>query len=239
LKIALVLTATIKPSEATPNLMLRDPELRLREYSKSINWWSRLASKNDFDLFVFENSGSAQEISHLESQRVSVISVPSQDNASVRKGKGSGESAILRIAAETVSEYTLALKCTGRLQVLNAADLVERHLSVPEVETIIPWEATFRKVDTRCFTVRPAFLHKWMSEIESQVTDAIGCDLESQSAHWLLSQIHQGKQVADCSRTPAIIGKSGSVGVVYSRRKAVTRMYLEQLVRGRIRTDSR
>ena len=238
-KIAVVLTATIAPSTEIPNLIVRDSKERLAEYVRSVRWWSKLASKDNFDLFVFENSGHASDLSIFESERVSIVSVPIQESESVKRGKGAGESFMLRLSSEVLSDYALILKCTGRLQVINATDLISRHLSFPTAEVMISWDATLDKVDTRCFSVRPAFLRTWMSAIEHHVSDERGCDLESQSARWLMAQIIAGTQMVDFPRSPAIVGRSASEGVSYSRRKARARMLIESFVRGRLKTDPR
>jgi len=238
-KVAVALTATIEPSEAIPNLLIRHPSERLGEYLKSIQWWSKLANQHGFDLFVFENSGRTSDLSKFESESVSVVPAPIQDPTEVIRGKGAGESLILSFASKVLCDYALVLKCTGRLQVLNAPDLLSRHLSVPSAQVMISWNANFSQVDTRCFSVRPAFLREWMSAIESEVSDDQGFDLESQSAGWLLTQILAGHQIMDFSRSPAIVGRSGSEGVSYSQRKARARLLIEGVVRGRLRTDPR
>jgi len=238
-KIAIALTATLEPSEAIPNLLIRDSSERLGEYSRSIHWWSKLANQNGFDLFVFENSGRASDLAIFESESVSIIPVPIQNPTEVIRGKGAGESLILSLASKVLSDYALVFKCTGRLRVLNAPDLMSRHLSVPSAQAMISWNANFSQVDTRCFSVRPAFLREWMSAIESEVSDDQGFDLESQSAGWLLTQILAGHQIMDFPRSPAIVGRSGSEGVSYSQRKALARLLIERVTRGRLKTDPR
>lgn len=238
-RVAIVLTATVDPDRNTPNLVIRNPNERFTAYLMSIKWWSQVAAKSKYDLFIFENSDSAKRFSPLESDVVSVISIEAQDPRSVLKGKGAGESKILFEAAEIVKDYSLALKCTGRLRVLNATEIIERHLAQPEVESMISWDSSLNKVDTRCFTVRPRFLRAWMGAICEQASDDVGCDLESQSARWLMRQILDGQQIRDFARTPAIVGRSASEGVSYSEYKARARSIVEKAVRGRLRTDQR
>lgn len=238
-RIAVVLTATISPSVEVPNLLIRDPKERLAEYLESVRWWSKLAARKNFELLVFENSGHASDLALFESERVSIVPVPIPEKDNLAKGKGAGESLMLQLSSELLRDYALILKCTGRLQVINAADLISRHLSSPTAEVVISWDSTLSKVDTRCFTVRPAFLRVWMSAIKHRVSDERGCDLESQSARWLLDQIIAGTHVVDFARSPAIVGNSASEGVAYSRHKARARMLIESFVRGRLKTDSR
>jgi hypothetical protein len=237
--IAVLLTATIQPSIKIPNLTIRDPKLRLKEYEKSIRWWTRCSSKNGFDLFVAENSGHAQDLRNFESSNVSIIAIEPQAEDSVLRGKGSGESQILKMASEVLSPYQLGLKCTGRLQVLNAAQLIHIHRLNPEVRAMISWDSSLNRVDTRCFSFQPSFLRNWMTSIEEVVSDEIGCDLESTSARWLMAQVLARQFVMDFPRTPAIVGRSGSVGITYTRRKALSRIVIERIVRGRLKTDPR
>lgn len=237
--IAIVLTATVDPDANLPNLAIRDPGERLSEYLRSFKWWSSFARRHNFHMFIFENSDNSTKFAHLQSSLISVVPVRVQEARMISKGKGAGEAAILSQAADRLKEYSLVLKTTGRLRVLNAEDLIRRHVSEPSVETMISWDPSLSKVDTRCFTVRPSFLGTWMAAIADQVSDDAGFDLESQSARWLMTQILNGQQVRDFARTPSIVGRSASEGVFYSERKARARAAVESVVRGRLRTDPR
>jgi len=162
-----------------------------------------------------------------------------QDERSVRRGKVSGEAQMLEHAAEVLASYQVLLKCTGRLQVLNAWTLLQTHLEYAHTSAFVSWEPSLKKIDTRCFTVHPNFLAEWMQEVGKHVSDEIGRDLESQSANWLIKRILAGSQVSDFNRSAALVGISGSTGIRYSKPKAHGRMLIERATHGRLRTDPR
>lgn len=234
-----VLTATISPDPKMPNLVVRDAKSRLDQYKRSVEWWAKTCSRYGYHLMVVENSGQVEKLAEFRSERVQLLAVAEQTSLEVRQGKGSGEAAMLMQASLALKEHPVILKCTGRLKVLNAADLIRSHLAEPNCETAIPWSSSFRKVDTRCFTANPHFLQTWMAQIQTLVSDEEGCDLESQSARWLLTQIAEGQQIHDTSRTPAIVGSSATQGIKYTERKARLRLSIEYVARAKLRTDPR
>lgn len=122
----IVLTCTIKPTSIT-QIKRFEPELRLADYTNSINSWLKFVSKRKYDLLIIENSDSVDLLRKFESnQNFSIMSVK-KDSRSVNEGISGGEFEMLKLGLkdEILDKYEIIWKVTGRNYVSNAEKVLK------------------------------------------------------------------------------------------------------------------
>jgi len=128
----LVMTATITPPANTPLLDRSDPALRRKDYQEALRFYLELPTEQLGAIIFLENSGS--ELNDMDAlgrqagqgKEVEIIGLPA-NTESPKFGKGYGEFKMLDqgLAGSRILQPTDVLwKVTGRLKVLNLADLI-------------------------------------------------------------------------------------------------------------------
>ena len=128
----LVMTATITPPANTPLLDRSDPALRRKDYQEALRFYLGIPTEQLGAIIFLENSGSdlsdLKTLAHQTGQgkEVEIIGLPA-NTESPKFGKGYGEFKMLDqgLASSRILQPTDILwKVTGRLKVLNLADLI-------------------------------------------------------------------------------------------------------------------
>ena len=122
----IVLTCTIKPTSITRTKRL-EPELRLADYTNSINSWLKFTSKRKYDLLIIENSDSVDLLRKFESNENFSIMPVKKDTRSVNEGISGGEFEMLKLGLtdEILNKYEVIWKVTGRNYVSNAEKVLK------------------------------------------------------------------------------------------------------------------
>jgi hypothetical protein len=242
---ALLMTATITPDASVPMLKVRDPETRLREYARSLDFY--LGFPDVLDRIVLaENSGS--DLTALESvakrkgaaHRFEALHV---DPTPAELGRGVGEAQIVRqaMASSTLladlSDAQHVWKVTGRYILRNIAQLA----------ATAPPSAVYINVRRRprlwCDTYAYAFTRSGYERHLAGAAEAIAGEAgtgplgEESMARMILGLIDQGADIVPRFRyEPRLEGTRGVDLTAHTdpkqRLKYVTRVVARRLAPG-------
>lgn len=186
----LIMTATIQPPLNAPELQRCDPELRLEDYLKSLDFYLDIDKKYIDKIIFAENSGSdlsrlKQLVQKKANKQVEFISFVSQCDPLL--GKGYSELNILDKAtteSELIMENDFIWKVTGRLRVINLEKIIAnapanydcycdlRNLPVHFLKLVKDgwvWNG-FRWMDTRIFSCSVKGYKKYILNKNEQMT---------------------------------------------------------------------
>lgn len=151
---SLLYTATIDPGK-TPQVAFSDPDGRLEHYITAFIMWAR--SGLFPQIVVGENSGNYRRFDCFKeiasAHKINLEIIGTDDNSgSWTYGKGHGEARILEnvlASSKLLRNAEEIWKCTGRLFVANAEDLIRTHRGY---KMVMRWEDTrFWKYDKEVF----------------------------------------------------------------------------------------
>jgi hypothetical protein len=179
----LVLSATITPPPGVPDLQRTDPQQRIGDYARALDFYCRLPETFIRRIVFIENS--ATDLTPLRevvskanaSGRVEFVSFDGLDHPP-QYGRGYGEFKLLDYAMEhshtlkSVSDTERLWKVTGRYRVLNLVDLIR---SAPQGFALycdmrdfpIPW------VDLRVFGVTLAGYRRLLRGVYSHLREDV------------------------------------------------------------------
>ena len=215
-KLAIVLTATVKPNVA--RTALTDPIQRLRQYQATVETWSRVAIERQAKLTIVETSGwRPDDLVELlpEHHRILVDVVPYEPSSSeIARGKGTIEAAAFTKVLENLdADFQTVFKATGRLTVANAATLLR---AVPANSIAARGTLDRKWLDTRFFAIDRALWLRELRDVAHWVDDDGGVYLEHVLAGRIawLSSVHRAHRLRFSER-PEVKGVSGTNGEFY------------------------
>jgi hypothetical protein len=212
----LLMSATVAPDPAVPTLRVRDPQHRLQEYVRSLDFY--LSQADTFESVIFaENSGvGLDEIQavadrHGDSKRFHLLRV--EPGVDPKEGRSAGEAHMVRLAMSTVPQLVdlpadqHVWKITGRYTVRNIRRLVA---TSPTTDFYINLR---RYPDLWCDTYAYAFTRNGYYKYLEGATEAIiagrGTGEQTMGAH-VQSLVDAGEPiVARFKHEPRINGVRG------------------------------
>lgn len=208
----LLLTACINP-DGMPFTCLTDVEVRKKQYIEAVDFYL----KNTTGKIVFvENSGT--DISSLFENfqhRIEFLCFDSNLYFDKRKGKGYGEALILEYAmtkSEFITDDTLIVKLTGRLQLVNINRLIRYVDRVRASENFVCIVSPKNNsVDSRCFVCNKCYLKNIFLKDKFHINDSEGYYFE----HLLFDSLRQNREKIRIHKIPFFLfwkGVSGSLG---------------------------
>lgn len=238
MSVTVVLTAALTPT-VTHHVTVADPEERAREYAASLTRWSDTARRLGLRLVVVDTTGAPREAlwpAGVEGRHLSFVADPA-DSA---RGKGAVEAAAIDHALAHAPELRegSAYKCTGRLWVANADDLLT---PLPPATARIRRTLDWTWVDSRLVGASVDLWRGALAGMRSEVDDRGGRYLEHVVADRLRhAWTVEGAHLQRLGRRPVYVGRSGSTGIDYrsprERLKGVVLQPLESLLAGPLGT---
>jgi hypothetical protein len=236
--VTVVLTAAVTPT-VTQRVSVADPGQRAREYAAALTRWAGTARQLGLNLVVVETTGAPREAlwpAGVEGRHLSFVADPA-DSA---RGKGAVEAAAIDHALAHAPELRAgtAYKCTGRLWVANAADLLG---ALPPTTARIRRTLDWSWVDSRLVGASVDLWRGALAGMGADVDDRAGHYLE----HVLADRLRRawatdGAAVQRLGRRPVYVGRSGSTGIDYrsprERLKGAVLQPLESLLAGPLAT---
>jgi hypothetical protein len=233
-----MLTAALTPT-VTQRVTVAAPEERAREYAAALTRWAGTARRLGLRLVVVETTGAPREAlwpAGVEGRHLSFVADPA-DSA---RGKGAVEAAAIEHALAHAPELRTgtAYKCTGRLWVANAADLL---VALPPATARIRRTLDWTWVDSRLVGASVDLWRGALAGMGAEVDDRAGHYLE----HALADRLRRawatdGAAVQRLGRRPVYVGRSGSTGIDYrsprERLKGAVLQPLESLLAGPLGT---
>jgi hypothetical protein len=210
--VTLVLTATVDP-RPVPKLVQTQPAARAAEYATALRRWTRESSLFK-KIIWWENSNHplAHKIAAEFAPTVSAHVFRAEPFES-RLGKGYGEALMLEQIAHVGIGSTYALKCTGRLSVVNIRSLLSILHSAPDIVIRLSQDLTY--ADSRLFVVSSKLLPELTADLEGEVNDDRGAYLEHALARRVLRLASEGAKIRFWATPPRFRGRSGSTGRSY------------------------
>jgi hypothetical protein len=214
-KIIVLLTATVNPG-ATPFVVRADPTMRLRDYRMALDNW--VAQGNFTRLIVCENSGA--DLSVLKqvaaSRRMPDVYFISYVDGGVGEKRGKGYAELLEIERALgcdvrIEREDIVIKCTGRLQIKNAARLLTR-ITTLEFDVMCDLRKYLTIADSRIFAATREFLEDYLIPRREMINDSAGVYFEHALAMACVAAVADGKAWRPFPVLPEIIGISGSTG---------------------------
>ncbi|WP_452227731.1 hypothetical protein [Lacinutrix sp. MEBiC02404] len=159
--VVLLLTGTINPN-SFKTLVLRDPEIRKKQYIDAISYYLQ---NTNYNIVFTENSGvSLKEYFKEYENRIEflVYDLPKEENEANDKGKGFKELGIIDFSIKNsikIKQADFIVKITGRLKVLNlnalVANLIRNNKKNHEIVSCNIFK--LNKMDSRCFIFTLSF----------------------------------------------------------------------------------
>jgi hypothetical protein len=213
---ALLMPSAVAPSPNTPFQALLDPQIRLDQTVKAINFWIRQAEKFDFKIMVVDNTNFASEIgaalpkSAFKTLNLEILSVPSLSPQDVIRGKGAGEASSLMAGLKRLNlpNNAIVAKVNARYITTNGLYLIDE---LSENFDFAAWPSpNLESVDTTFFVGKAGFLQKAFEYVYKETDDLKGKYVEKLYADYSIRN-------PECSYerfaySPAIKGQSGSSG---------------------------
>jgi len=230
----LLIPATVRPNTDRV-LAVTDPATRLAQLLGSTRRWLSVLDPARTRVLVTENSGA--DLSGLERlgrawspDCFSVLPTP-EAVPTARGGKSSGEArmvqaAVAELAREGLPPETPVVKCTGRLYVAN-------HTSYGPLsgDLRVALRSELLYADSRYWTVRLGVLREHFADLDDDVDEAGGTDMENVFARRSLAAIGAGARWERWPRLPRVEGISGSGGQPYHDTRGLFRLAVHELVR--------
>ncbi len=238
MSVTVVLTAAVTPT-VTHGVTVADPDERAREYAASLTRWAGTARRLGLRLVVVETTGAPREAlwpAGVEGRHLSFVADPA-DSA---RGKGAVEAAAIDHALAHAPELRdgTAYKCTGRLWVANAVDLLA---PLPPGTARIRRTLDWTWVDSRLVGASVDLWRDALAGMGREVDDREGRYVE----HVMADRLRRtwatgGAAVERLGRRPVYVGRSGSTGIDYrsprERLKGVLMQPLESMLAGPLGT---
>jgi hypothetical protein len=239
----LLLTATIRPPAGVPGLQRTDPEARMNDYIRALQFYCNLPEKVVSRIVFVENSKS--DLSPLykiaaranASDRVEFLSFDGLDYPS-RYGRGYGEFKLLDHAFDYSSTLASAhsssalWKITGRYLVLNVASIIRDAPTSFELycdtrRRPIPW------VDLRIFGCTLSGYRKFLKGVYPQLREDLINMSPEQHLYSTIQELAQSQNIVTRFKNePLIDGIRGKD----SKNYASGLNYLKYLIRSSKRT---
>lgn len=214
-QIIVLLTATVNPG-TTPFVVRADPETRLRDYRLALENW--VVQGNFTRLIVCENSGA--DLSVLErvvaSRHMRNVDFISYVDGGAAEKRGKGYAELLEIERALgcdvqIEREDIVVKCTGRLQIENAARILKR-IAMLEFDVMCDLKKYLTFADSRIFAATREFLEDYLIPRREMINDSAGVYFEHALAMAAVAAVADGKAWRPFPVLPEIIGISGSTG---------------------------
>lgn len=217
-KVVIFLTSAIDV-KGVGNTVISNTHDRYREYKSSFELWIENPSvqnivfcdNSGFDLSEFEN------IAANSSKTVEVLSYFGQGFPRLL-GKGYGEICAFEYAvknSELFTEADYVIKVNGRYYLRNISAIVQQ-LKYGNTMVLGSFRHNLTWFDSRVFAFSPSFVINYLLKYKNKINDEKGYYFEHALACATHEAMAQGHEWEMFSVTPAIEGKSGSNGRVYS-----------------------
>jgi hypothetical protein len=226
----LLLTATVAPSTATPDLKIQDPRERETNYLDSLSQWCKALPSN-WQIVVAENSGwPAERLSDVGERfdrSVHVLTCPDRGSDA---GKGVGEAGLLDdfAASKPAHECDWIFKCTGRLFVHNTQACLPPLVAEGVCGSIVP---SLDHMDSRFFGTSKQVFHEYFLNMGSEIRENEGLFFEHIAARRLMASLSNGNSFLPFRRLPYFIGRSASIDAPYHGAQVRVKGYLRERVR--------
>lgn len=217
----LIITSCIRVNEKVPFVSIRDEELRLKEYLKTIKW---AVEETPFNEVIFcDNSGFENEKAQYELDRIKAsceknnkifeyYSFQGNSEMVAKKGKGFGEGEIISYVYDhspTMRYNKFFYKITGRLKIANIRQLIYPNILSTNIMNI---SLSLKRADTRFYMMRMRDYEKYFKDAYMTVNDYEKRYLE----HVYYEILFKYKiPVRDFYKAVHFQGTSGSLGVEY------------------------
>lgn len=213
---ALLLPSAVAPSPDTPFQALVDPNIRLTQTVKAINYWVRRAEHFNFKIMVVDNTNFASAIKAglskkaLNSSLLEIHNVPRLLPRDIARGKGAGETSTLIAGLELLDlpDHAIVAKVNARYVVTNGLFLID------ELEENFDFAAWPRpcldSVDTTFFAGRVGFLYDAFRFVYETTDDLKEYFVENLYADFSIR--NQNCNYMRFNYSPAIKGQSGTTG---------------------------
>ena len=213
---ALLMPSAVAPSPNTPFQALVDPDVRLKQTIKAINYWVQRASRYDFRIMVVDNTNYAEQIKAGLSNRIinssllEIHDVTPLSPEDIKRGKGAGETSTLIQGLEflNLGANSNVAKVNARYVTTNGLYLVD------ELENDFDFAAWPRphldSVDTTFFVGKVAFLKEAFEFVYEETDDLKEKFVENLYADYSIRNSKCRYQRFNYS--PAIKGQSGTTG---------------------------
>lgn len=213
---ALLMPSAVAPSQDTPFQALVDPQIRLRQTVKAIDYWVGRAHKSDFKIMVVDNTNFAEGIKDalprkiLSSPLLAVHDVSLLSSEDLKRGKGAGETLTLMLGLRLLNlpDEAIVAKVNARYIATNGLYLVE------ELEDSFDFAAWPRprldSVDTTFFAGKAGFLVDAFEYVYEKTDDLKQDFVENLYADFAIR--NPSCNFIRFNYCPAIKGQSGTTG---------------------------
>lgn len=210
----LLLTATVDPGGMGQTIRA-DPAVRLKDYSSALLWW-KACTNGSHRIMLYETSGYPLPQWWYSLAGVTVVQRLANDYPKTR-GKGFGEARMLQwaLAQDQLLAEDWVVKCTGRIRVANAGNLMRQLCQRASLEICVNVSKGGKWADSRFFAGRPAVLARLMSDFDIEVDDSVGRYFEHVLAQRVLRLASEGVVIGPWADLPRYLGVSASTGTRY------------------------
>lgn len=226
----LLLTATVSPGE-TPDLVLRDPEVREANYLDALARWCEALPPN-WSIVVAENSGwPASRFSEVGDRFGRSVQVLECEDRGSPEGKSVGEAGLVDdfAASELAQNCDWIFKCTGRLYVDNIdACLPPLDGTSGICASIVP---SLEHMDSRFFGASRELFLEFFTEMGGEIDEAKDICFEHIAARRMLRALSAGHRFRPFEKLPYVIGQSASIGIQYHGGSIRAKWFLRQQIR--------
>jgi len=229
-RFALLLTATVAPSESTPYLNLRDPQRREAHYLEALARWCT-ALPAEWEIFVAENSGwPASRFTGVAERLGRAVHVLECADRGSQAGKGVGEAGLLDdfVASGLAAKCDWIFKCTGRLSIRNIATCLPPLDGDGVCASILP---SLAYMDSRFFGASRNVFEEYFTGMGAEIREDDVVYLEHVAARRMLSAIGAGHAFRPFPKMPYVVGYSASLGRSYNRAIDRVKWRLREQVR--------
>ncbi|HOY70138.1 MAG TPA: hypothetical protein PL131_09600 [Methylotenera sp.] len=233
-KALLLLTATIMPMISVAR---SNPQVRINDYLESLKiWWSKLELM-PVDILICENSGYDMHVvkdwilSVRAEDRITILQFNGDKSLVMKLGKGAGEAEMFDrcINENLISSYDYVIKCTGRLHVKNADELLKQIIQNND-DMAISIRGKLDFVDTRFFIIKGALFKTYLLNLGQEVDDSRGIYLEHIVLKRAFKAFSDGHKWGQFSALPRYIGVGGSDGKHHSSLLGAFRYFIKNSI---------
>ena len=213
LNFCLILPCTINPVQM-PNLVRSDPKIRLQDYKKSFNFWTKnkyvdkiiLIENSNFDLSFFKEI--ANNFKHKE---IEIISSNSTNTFDKSLGKGYGEYLCLKEVFEKSqilknSEYCIGV--TGRHCIKNFKSIID-DIKKNQSDIYINLTDNLKFADTNIYGGTKKFFLNYLIPETKKTNDSLNRIFENCASNATLRAVSDGMTL---SKTPIYAEIDGFIG---------------------------
>jgi hypothetical protein len=235
-KCALVITSSVYVS--APYTVLVDPEERKKQYYDSISFFIRESPLTK--IIVCDNSGyryseSLYVLARSRNKEIELLSFQGNTELVANYGKGYGEGEIMQFVllnSILIRQVEGFLKVTGRLKLINVAELLHRcnhrenyfmPISLIRPRFMVP-KAARCCVEVRVYYTTKTFFREVLFNAHKEVRDKNTFFMEH-AYHKAMAM--SSTKVKCFSVPPEIIGMSGSNGWMFKERSFLKKMLIK------------